>query len=357
MVVLEKIEQDISKKQLKKIGEKIRNSTATEEDFKIVSAFRSSHAPLIRILRDSLKNFKLKDENMLISRRIKRMPSIIRKLQRFKNMSLDRIQDLGGVRVILSDLNKVNNFANYLKNVMYKHKDKNNFLIIREKNYIFEPKDDGYRSIHHVYQYQGKTYPDLRGLCIELQIRTIKEHQWATAVEVLDMVQNSSLKTGIAESQYKTFFKLCSYAIAFIENGYKTPNEYNNEKDIKEIIREIEDLNNKYKIFDKLLSITVANKRLYDSFRDSDYLILRLDVLEKKVSYEQISNKETAELIYLTEENKSKNNPNIDVVMVSIDDLKSLITNHHFKWWFALCLKGNATSLRLKPYNWSAFRV
>ena len=94
MVVLEKIEQDISKKQLKKIGEKIRNSTATEEDFKIVSAFRSSHAPLIRILRDSLKNFKLKDENMLISRRIKRMPSIIRKLQRFKNMSLDRIQDL-----------------------------------------------------------------------------------------------------------------------------------------------------------------------------------------------------------------------------------------------------------------------
>ena len=33
------------------------------------------------------------------------------------------------------------------------------------------------------------------------------------------------------------------------------------------------------------------------------------------------------------------------------------ITNHHFKWWFALCLKGNATSLRLKPYNWSAFRV
>ena len=27
------------------------------------------------------------------------------------------------------------------------------------------------------------------------------------------------------------------------------------------------------------------------------------------------------------------------------------ITNHHFKWWFALCLKGTITSLRLKPYN------
>ena len=30
---------------------------------------------------------------------------------------------------------------------------------------------------------------------------------------------------------------------------------------------------------------------------------------------------------------------------------EKLITNHHFKWWFALCLKGTITSLRLKPYN------
>lgn len=46
--------------------------------------------------------------------------------------------------------------------------------------------------------------------------------------------------------------------------------------------------------------------------------------MEKRISYEQISDKETAELIYLTEENKNRNNPNIDIVMVSIDDLKSL---------------------------------
>ena len=328
MVILEKIAQDISKKQLKKIGEKIRNSKATEEDFKIVSTFRNSHAPLIRSLRDSLKNFKktpkLKDESMIISRRIKRMPSIIRKLQRFENMSLDRIQDLGGVRIILSDINKVNAFAEHLKNITYRHKDKNNFLIKREKNYILEPKEDGYRSIHHIYEYQGSAFPDLKGLLVELQIRSAKQHQWATAVEVLDMVQNSSLKTGIADYHYKHFFKLCSYAIAFIENNNKEPEGYVQGENIKNVLENIKDLDLKYKIFDKLLSITIVNKALSDTFRDSDYLILRLDLKEQKISYERISDKENAELIYLTEENRYKENEDIDIVMVSTDSLNSL---------------------------------
>lgn len=328
MVFLEKIARDISKKQLKKIGEKIRNNTATGEDFEIVSAFRTSHAPLIRSLRDSLKNFKkdakLKDENMIISRRIKRMPSIIRKIQRFKYMSLDRIQDLGGVRIILSDMNRVNAFADRLKNVTYKHKDKNNFLIKREKNYILFPKEDGYRSIHHVYEYQGSAYPELKGLLVELQIRTIKQHQWATAVEILDMVQNSSLKTGVGETPYKTFFRLCSYAIAFIESGYKQPIGYTTNENILNIIENIIDLDKEYKIFDKLLSITVVNKVLSNSFKASDYLILRLDLKKQEITYERISDRETAEFLYLAEENKHKDNVDIDIVMVSTDDLKSL---------------------------------
>lgn len=328
MVVLEKIAQDISKKQLRKIGEKIRNFTATEEDFKIVSAFRTSHAPLIRSLRDTLKNFKkdskLKDEGMIISRRIKRMPSIIRKLQRFENMSLDRIQDLGGVRIILSDVNKVNAFAEHLKNITYKDKNKNNFLIKREKNYILEPKEDGYRSIHHIYEYQGISYPELRGLLIELQIRSAKQHQWATAVEVLDMVENSSLKTGLADAPYKKFFKLCSYAIAFIENGYKEPLGYSKGEKIEDIISNIIDLDKEYKIFDKLLSITVVNKAFSGTFKDSDYIILRLNLREKTISRERISDKEIAELIYLVEENKYREDKDIDIVMVSTDSLKSL---------------------------------
>ena len=57
--------------------------------------------------------------------------------------------------------------ANYLKNKVYKQKDKNNFLFIREKNYILEPKEDGYRSIHQYIKYlsiKGKRKRGLKGI-------------------------------------------------------------------------------------------------------------------------------------------------------------------------------------------------
>lgn len=328
MVVLEKIAREVSKKELKKIGDRIRKNEATPEDFAIISEFRSSHAPLIRTLRDTLKNFKkgkvLKTSSFIISRRIKRMPSIIKKLERFEDMNLSRMQDLGGVRIILDDIADVKRLGNHLAMVTYKQKDKNNFLVKNIKDYIQKPKVDGYRSIHHVYEYQGNSYPELKGLLIELQIRTLKQHQWATAVEILDTVQNSSLKTGEGEVQYKDFFKLCSYAIAYIENGNKEPEGYTKGDKIENIIKNILDLDEVYKIFDKLLSITIVNNLINNSFKASDYLILRLDLKKRRVSYEQIVNKETAEFIYLMEENKNLGNPDFDVVMVSADDLKSL---------------------------------
>ncbi|WP_300452958.1 RelA/SpoT domain-containing protein [Fusobacterium sp.] len=322
---------EISKKQLKKLGDKIRNDEATLEDFNIISELRSNYSPLTRVFRDSLKNFKqvkeMKDSDFIISRRIKRMPSIIKKLKRFPNMNLDRIQDLGGVRLVLSTLNQVNTMADRLKNSTYRQKGKNNFLFIREKNYILEPKSDGYRSIHQVYRYQGNRFPNLKGLDIELQIRTKKQHQWATAVEILDMVLNSSLKTGIAEDHYKLFFRLCSCAIAHIENNYKFPNGYDEFSGINEVVEKILKLNEEYNIFNKLLSVSVItnnlNKLSKEPFKN-DYLLLELNIPERKVSVRQYETKEEIELLYSSLENKYRNTHDKDVVMVSVEGMKNI---------------------------------
>ena len=324
---------EISKRQLKKIGDRIRNNEATSDDFKIISELRSKYSPLTRILRDSLKNFKqvkeLKDSDFIISRRIKRMPSIITKLKRFPSMQLDRIQDLGGVRVVLSTKSQVNTLADRLKNQTYKSRGKNNFLFIREKNYILEPKEDGYRSIHQVYRYQGNKMLELKDLDIELQIRTKKQHQWATAVEILDTVLNSSLKTGVAEECYKKFFRLCSCAMAYIENNYKFPNGYEEYTDIKEVVKQISQLDTEYNIFSKLLSVSVITNNLNKvkaakKISSNDYLLLELNILERKVSIKQYETREEIEVLYAFLENKYKDDHDRDVVMVSVEGMKNL---------------------------------
>lgn len=59
--------------------------------------------------------------------------------------------------------------------------------LIRTRNYIREPKEDGYRSIHLVYKYNSdrEQYKAFNGHRIEIQIRSQLQHAWATAVEML----------------------------------------------------------------------------------------------------------------------------------------------------------------------------
>ena len=43
------------------------------------------------------------------------------------------------------------------------------------------------------------------------------QHQWATAVEIIDSIAEQSLKTGGGDEYYKNFFKLSSELIEYIE--------------------------------------------------------------------------------------------------------------------------------------------
>src|SRR6267378_4979035 len=68
----------------------------------VVESWRASHvSPLARvsaILRTMAKSF---DPTATVSRRLKRMESIIAKLQRQPTMQLTTMQDIGGCRAIL----------------------------------------------------------------------------------------------------------------------------------------------------------------------------------------------------------------------------------------------------------------
>lgn len=104
-----------------------------------------------------------------VSQRLKRMSTILDKLEREPTLALDRMQDIGGCRVVLPT-----------RDAVYRLRDR---LVgrrspLKESDYIAEPRMSGYRGVHVVVEY-GTTCPRP----IEVQLRTWAMHQWATAVE------------------------------------------------------------------------------------------------------------------------------------------------------------------------------
>ena len=125
----------------------------------------------------------LVDRTVIVAKRFKRTPSIIKKLKRFSSMELDRMQDIAGCRAIFSNRKK-------LEKVKRKLKQKIDFRI---KDYIENPKDDGYRGIHLICKCNHANCN--QNFFVEVQLRTKIQHSWATAVEIVYLLTKQKLKS------------------------------------------------------------------------------------------------------------------------------------------------------------------
>ena len=113
-----------------------------------------------------------------IESRVKSLPSIIKKL-RSMNVPVSIINakktlhDIAGVRVVCRYVDDIYHIANLLLS-------QDDVLLILEKDYIKNPKDNGYRSLHivvdvPVYMIEGRLF-----IPVEIQIRTVAMDFWAT---------------------------------------------------------------------------------------------------------------------------------------------------------------------------------
>ena len=113
-----------------------------------------------------------------MERRLKSINSILGKLRR-KDLPLtvesvkDNLFDVAGIRVICNYRDDVYSVSNYLS-------AQNDIQVLRVKDYIKNPKPNGYRSLHYVviipiYLSSGKEY-----MKVEVQIRTIAMNFWAS---------------------------------------------------------------------------------------------------------------------------------------------------------------------------------
>lgn len=126
-------------------------------------------------------------------------------------MRLDRMQDLGSLRAVVSNVKKLRLLEETYRSSRFKHE------ILLCKDYVSEPKSSGYRSIHLLYKYCNPRTPAYNGLFVGLQIRTKLQHAWATAVETMGTFLNEALKSSEGPETWLKYFSLYGAAFAHLE--------------------------------------------------------------------------------------------------------------------------------------------
>jgi len=315
----------VSKKEIARAGERIchciqTNQPYDEKDTLIMHEWRMLHLyPLQKITEYLEREAKDVNKNALISSRIKRLPSITGKLIRFPEMKLHKMQDLGGCRAIVNDIEQVNKIKDRILNLTFMHELK------RVDDYIQKTKDSGYRSIHIVHAFYNKKYPQLNGLKIETQIRTTIQHSWATAVEMVGIFRRESLKSSMGDQGWLRFFILVSNLFYLIESKDKNLSRSHNN-----ISDELKKLTIELNAFKVLNAFSHIAEHINNSDRYSSGLcVISVDTEQGAIEVTGFSGNnfhQKASAFYMeTEQSCTKGNKKV-AAMVSVNSVNELKT-------------------------------
>lgn len=166
-----------------KLGKRIREAygdgsgSISENDLHMLQeyrlTYRDSIASVFKVLYEISKRI---DAQSIVTYRIKRINSIVEKLKRFPTTALDQMIDIAGCRCISNNVESVYKIIEELRG--------NPQIVINDvKDYIKVPQPEGYRSVH---LYVALKEGDKKS--IEIQLRTREQHDWATLVEISDVI-------------------------------------------------------------------------------------------------------------------------------------------------------------------------
>ncbi|MGI6028578.1 MAG: GTP pyrophosphokinase [Candidatus Heteroscillospira sp.] len=142
--------------------------------------------------------------------RLKTAESTVNKLRRkgydvnTQNI-MEHIQDVAGVRVICSYTDDIYRLAR----VIEKHRD---FTLLRRTDYIAEPKENGYRSLHLVIEVPVTISEVVLRLPVEIQLRTIAMDMWASLEHELHYKSNKNVSPEATEE-----LRLCAQQLSDID--------------------------------------------------------------------------------------------------------------------------------------------
>ena len=153
-----------------------------------------------------------------ITTRLKSPKSIVQKIERKQlEWSMheieDKIRDIAGVRIICSFEEDIYRVADMLCS-------QHDIKVIDTKDYIKNPKENGYRSLHFIFKIPVFLSDGVREVFVEVQIRTIAMDFWASL-------------------EHKIFYKYNKTVPIKIKQG------------LKEVAEEVAALDNKMAILNK----------------------------------------------------------------------------------------------------------
>lgn len=306
----------ISKRKIDLIGEKCRTGKSLHDDeFNQLLTWRNSFSSILDYYYSKLKTNISVQDAITVARRLKRIESINLKLSRFSTMRLSTLQDIAGLRVVLTDSVALDKAFSTLRGLPSRN------TLKRVDNYHQNPKVDGYRGVHLIYQNESSKL-------IEIQLRTKLEHIWATAVETYGELQSTSFKTGEGDAEWKVFFKLLSSYFSIHENCSPLEEHIRlSKKQInRRLIKVIKELNVIERLNATTNNIETIVSKYNESGRTGKYALLELDLKQNKTFIEIFNKKDVNKAIeiYTMKELEYKNNSQKNIVFVNIESLDGI---------------------------------
>jgi Region found in RelA / SpoT proteins len=291
------------------------------EAFQIANSWRNSHMYPMRSVRAQVI-WHMHHNNLkgTTGARLKRMPAIRRKLRRETfSLHINQLQDLGGVRAILSSIADVRALIDTIR-------AKSHHELYEQDDYISSPKPDGYRSHHLMFKFRDQRNAGIHdGRRIELQVRTRLQHSWATAVEAVGLFLGEDLKSGHGSPDWLRLIVLMSAELARAEECPEPPGVPARHLRINEI-KALNKTLKAVKVLDDLSHIVKWTDEFAVTLREATHYLIKYDNITREVRVESyiaprlaVSSYDEAEFLDFKTGMDRKN-----IVLVEVDKIENL---------------------------------
>lgn len=209
-----------SKTQIDQLGDRLRKGEVTEEDLRLLEAYRLSFDEAYEEVEASIHHAVHLEP---AGRRAKTTSSIIGKLRR-ETIRLSQIQDIAGCRLIVKDVVEEDRVVDRLIGELAKA-----VVIDRRKQSSY-----GYRAVHIIATARNRT--------VEIQVRTELQHLWAQLSEKLSDARDPTIKYGGGDAETRKVLSTLSQAVENLEDLEMNPGTIEVARSMKPMIRSLVEL-------------------------------------------------------------------------------------------------------------------